>query len=168
MLATVTRTWGSSPRPVGAMMVLREDGQAVGSVSGGCVQDDLIDRYTTVNRGVGMPSLATDTVRYGVPADEAHRFGLPCGGTIELVLEFAPSLEVLQCLVERLQAGGLVSRSVRLLDGRVHLDYPTVSEPLSFDGKTLTTTHGPAFRMLLIGAGALAEYVCDDGIVQRV
>lgn len=108
---------------------------------------------------LGMPSLTTDLVRYGVTADEAHRFGLPCGGTIELVLEFAISLETLCCLVERLQEGKLVCRSVRLLDGRVHLDYPTVSEPLSFDGKTLTITHGPAFRMLLIGAGALAEYV---------
>ena len=46
LLATVVRTWGSSPRPVGSMMALREDGRAVGSVSGGCIEDDLIARFT--------------------------------------------------------------------------------------------------------------------------
>ena len=43
-LATVIRTWGSAPRPVGAMLVIRDDGHVIGSVSGGCVEDDLIER----------------------------------------------------------------------------------------------------------------------------
>ena len=46
LLATVVRTWGSSPRPVGSIMALCEDGSVVGSVSGGCIEDDLIDRHT--------------------------------------------------------------------------------------------------------------------------
>ena len=46
LLATVVRTWGSSPRPVGSIMALCEDGAVVGSVSGGCIEDDLIDRHT--------------------------------------------------------------------------------------------------------------------------
>ncbi|NDB09629.1 MAG: XdhC family protein [Burkholderiaceae bacterium] len=46
-LATVVQTWGSSPRPVGSWLAIREDGQVVGSVSGGCVEDDLIRRVQT-------------------------------------------------------------------------------------------------------------------------
>jgi xanthine dehydrogenase accessory factor len=44
VLATVVRTWGSSPRPPGALLALRDDGRAVGSVSGGCIEDDLMHR----------------------------------------------------------------------------------------------------------------------------
>lgn len=91
LLATVARTWGSSPRPVGSMMALRNDGRVVGSVSGGCIEDDLIHRYTTAYGGPGLPEGAPEVIRYGVSADEAHRFGLPCGGTLELILEFMPA-----------------------------------------------------------------------------
>ncbi|QOY21870.1 XdhC family protein [Xanthomonas citri] len=159
MLATVVRTWGSSPRPVGAMMALREDGRAVGSVSGGCIEDDLIYRYTSAYGGAGQPDAGTEVVRYGVTADEAHRFGLPCGGTLELVLEFMPSHEALAELVGRLEAGELVRRVVNLADGSVQLEHSAAPEALHCDGARLANTLGPGYRMLLIGAGALAEYV---------
>ncbi|KAF1018809.1 MAG: putative xanthine dehydrogenase subunit A [Paracidovorax wautersii] len=160
LLATVVRTWGSSPRPVGAMMALRDDGRAVGSVSGGCIEDDLIRRYTIAHGGPGLPTApATEAVRYGVSADEAHRFGLPCGGTLELVLEFQPSHAALDELVGRLETGELVRRSLALSDGRVALHHARTPEALSFDGAHLGNTLGPEYRMLLIGAGALAEYV---------
>src|ERR1043165_9450660 len=85
LLATVVRTWGSSPRPVGSIMALAEDGAVVGSVSGGCIEDDLIYRFTQAYAGHGaertMPSGPPAFVKYGITADEAHRFGLPCGGT---------------------------------------------------------------------------------------
>ena len=58
LLATVIRTWGSSPRPVGSIMALCETGAVVGSVSGGCIEDDLIDRYTKAY-AVITPSAAT-------------------------------------------------------------------------------------------------------------
>src|SRR5215472_869184 len=83
LLVTVVRTWGSSPRPEGAMLVIREDGHVVGSVSGGCIEDDLIDRV----RRHGIHQATPEVVKYGITAEEAHRFGLPCGGTIQLVLE---------------------------------------------------------------------------------
>ena len=102
LLATVVRTWGSSPRPVGSIMALREDGSVVGSVSGGCIEDDLIHRFTRSYAQAAsstsgpaddeqvIPSGPPRFVKYGVTADEAHRFGLPCGGTLELLLEFDP------------------------------------------------------------------------------
>ncbi|MFT3758184.1 XdhC family protein [Thauera sp.] len=159
MLATVVKTWGSSPRPPGSMMALREDGRCIGSVSGGCIEDDLIHGYTTVYDGPGMPRSAPRLVRYGVTADEAHRFGLPCGGTLELLLEFEPDPAALDELVRRLEAGQLVCRTVNCRSGAAILKPASAPEPLHFDGDTLSSTFGPQYRMLLIGAGALAEYV---------
>lgn len=159
LLATVARTWGSSPRPVGSMMALRNDGRVVGSVSGGCIEDDLIHRYTTAYGGNGLPEGVPEVVRYGVSADEAHRFGLPCGGTLELVLEFSPTPEPLQRLLDQLDSGNLIRRHLALADGATHLECTSKPEQFSFDGRHMITTLGPGYRMLLIGAGALAEYL---------
>ena len=154
LLATVVRTWGSSPRPVGSTLALREDGAVVGSVSGGCIEDDLIARHTAGDFS-GRPEL----IRYGIDADEAHRFGLPCGGTLELMLEFDPDAAALQSLIGSLQGGRLMRRTVSLGDGSVTLAESAEPEALHLDGQTLAATFGPEFRMLLIGAGALSEYL---------
>ncbi|QXI45821.1 MULTISPECIES: XdhC family protein [Pseudomonas] len=159
LLATVARTWGSSPRPVGSMMALRSDGRVVGSVSGGCIEDDLIHRFTTAYGGPGMPHGLPQLVRYGVSADDAHRFGLPCGGTLELVLEFAPSLPHLEQLLAGLDSGSLVRRDLDLRSGAASLAATSAPELFSFDGQRLCNTLGPGYRLLLIGAGALAEYL---------
>ena len=82
-LVTVLKTWGSSPRPEGSMLAICADGRVVGSVSGGCIEDDMIDRA----RRDGLQRSVPEVVTYGMTADEAHRFGLPCGGTIELAIE---------------------------------------------------------------------------------
>ncbi len=159
MLVSVARTWGSSPRPVGSMMALRNDGRVVGSVSGGCIEDDLIHRYTTAYGAAGLPERLPEVVRYGVSADEAHRFGLPCGGTLELVLEYLPALPPLEQLLASLDAGELVQRQLDLETGLVTLQATATPAQFSFDGQRMSTTLGPGYRMLLIGAGALAEYL---------
>jgi xanthine dehydrogenase accessory factor len=159
LLATVIRTWGSSPRPVGSMMALCSDGRVAGSVSGGCIEDDLVQKYTSAYGMRTFPSHATEVVKYGVSADEAHRFGLPCGGTIELVLEFAPSSDSINELLRRLEQRQLVKRTLSLSDNTVQLELAHFQEKLLFDGINLVNTLGPPFRMLLIGCGALAEYV---------
>lgn len=159
LLVTVARTWGSSPRPVGSMMALRNDGRVVGSVSGGCIEDDLIHRYTTAYGAAGLPDALPEVVHYGVSADDAHRFGLPCGGTLELVLEFNPAQEALDQLLGLLDEGRLVRRQLDLASGRVSLACAASPDPFGFDGQRLISTLGPGYRMLLIGAGALAEYV---------
>src|SRR3954454_13222510 len=125
LLASVVRTWGSSPRPVGSIMALAEDGSVVGSVSGGCIEDDLIYRHTRAYSGQEpghqIPSGAPTFVKYGVTADEAHRFGLPCGGTLELLLEYDPEPAGLADLVSQLEQGRLMQRTVRLSDGAASL-----------------------------------------------
>ena len=77
-LGTIVKTWGSAPRPIGAMVAVRDDGQVVGSVSGGCVEDDLIDKVKAKLAAWNKPELFT----YGVTNEEATRWGLPCGGTL--------------------------------------------------------------------------------------
>lgn len=163
LLATVVRTWGSSPRPIGSIMALAEGGAVVGSVSGGCIEDDLIDRHTRAYAGQGeggrMPSGPPAFVKYGVTADEAHRFGLPCGGTLELLLEYDPDPASLGELVRQLEGGSLVRRTVRLADGAVSLAVAAAPEELRLDDEALVNTFGPEYRMLLIGAGQLTEYL---------
>ncbi|MDD0816853.1 XdhC family protein [Curvibacter sp. HBC28] len=167
MLVTVVRTWGSSPRPVGSIMALNELGSVVGSVSGGCIEDDLIDRHTrayaqdadSARHAHSMPSGPPSLIKYGISADEAHRFGLPCGGTLELLLEFDPEPAALRDLLTRLEAGQLVQRTVRLTDGQVSLLQADAPTELSLDADHLSNTFGPEYRMLLIGAGQLTEYL---------
>jgi xanthine dehydrogenase accessory factor len=175
LLATVVRTWGSSPRPVGSIMALCEDGAVVGSVSGGCIEDDLIDRHTRAyaqsapasqagsagdhRADHSIPSGPPTFVKYGVTADEAHRFGLPCGGTLELLLEFDPDSDSLAALISALGAGRLMQRTVRLADGLATLQPAAAPADLVVDAQQLTNTFGPEYRMLLIGAGQLAEYL---------
>ena len=79
ILATVVKTWGSAPRPLGAMLAIREDGQVSGSVSGGCVEGDLIERVHAHKLASDKPEVAT----YGVSKEQADRFQLPCGGTLQ-------------------------------------------------------------------------------------
>ena len=166
LLATVVRTWGSSPRPVGSIMALCESGAVVGSVSGGCIEDDLIDRFTKAYAGSAnregnreIPSGAPQFIKYGISADEAHQFGLPCGGTLELLLEFDPDAALLAELVKALEAGQLMQRSVELATGRVTQSASTAPQELELQAQHLVNTFGPEYRMLLIGAGQLAEYL---------
>ena len=170
LLATVVRTWGSSPRPVGSIMALCESGAVVGSVSGGCIEDDLIDRFTLAYAGVAsgsanlegqreIPSGAPQFIKYGISADEAHQFGLPCGGTLELLLEFDPDAALLAELVKALEAGQLMKRTVALATGLVTQCASLAPQALNVSPSQLTNTFGPEYRMLLIGAGQLAEYL---------
>ncbi len=163
LLATVVRTWGSSPRPIGSIMALAEDGAVVGSVSGGCIEDDLIYRHTQAysgrEPGHQIPSGPPSFVKYGVTADEAHRFGLPCGGTLELLLEYDPEADAVDQLVQALEKGRLMRRTVRLADGAVTLEEAQAPEELRIAGGVLVNTFGPEYRMLMIGAGQLTEYL---------
>ena len=170
LLATVVRTWGSSPRPIGSIMALCEDGAVVGSVSGGCIEDDLIYRYSQAYANAAptknasesahhIPTGAPSFVKYGVTADEAHRFGLPCGGTLELLLEYDPDSASLVELVRMLESGRLVQRHVQLDGAAVRLSEAAAPTELLVNDTELINTFGPEYRMLLIGAGQLTEYL---------
>lgn len=154
---TIVRTWGSAPRPVGALVVIRDDGQVVGSVSGGCVEDDLIDKVRAGGVAKDKPQLIT----YGVTNEEATRWGLPCGGTLELVMEPVTEKSKFGELLETISKQQLVSRRLEMDSGRVSMSSGTWQDALQFDGKVLTTVHGPRWRLVLIGAGQLTRYLAE-------
>ncbi len=156
-LVTVAQTWGSAPRPAGAWMALRDDGRVQGSVSGGCIEDDMIARMLDGRIGGSQPFVLT----YGVTREEANRFGLPCGGTLELVVEPAPDHALLTDLAARLEGGQLVRREIELARGQVRILDACRGEALQWDGQRLSTIHGPHWRLLIIGAGQISRYLAQ-------
>lgn len=166
VLATVTRTWGASPRPPGSLMALCETGSVVGSVSGGCIEDDLIRRFASREAFLTADGKAhrPQWDCYGLSADEAHRFGLPCGGTLELLLEFNPDAALLVQLVRQLEGGALVQRKLDLSSGEVALLPAERPSALSVTQQDMTAVFGPGYRMLLIGAGQLTEYLATMAV----
>jgi xanthine dehydrogenase accessory factor len=156
-LITVIKTWGSSPRPIGATLAICDDGRVVGSVSGGCIEDDLIARV----RDEGLSRTVPEVVSYGISADEAHRFGLPCGGTIELAIEpLGPASGVAE-LLARLDGHELLARRLDLRSGAVTLTRAAPGDVQVLTEESLTTVHGPRWRLYVIGAGQLSRFVAQ-------
>ncbi|SHG43077.1 XdhC family protein [Massilia sp. CF038] len=156
-LVTVIRTWGSSPRPIGALLAICDDGRVVGSVSGGCIEDDLIERV----RQQGITRTVPEVVSYGISAEEAHRFGLPCGGTIELALEPLTAASGISELLARLDRHELLARRLELASGRVTLEPAAAGAVQVLADGVLTTIHGPRWRLFIIGAGQLSRFLAQ-------
>ena len=156
-LGTIVKTWGSAPRPVGALVAIRDDGQISGSVSGGCVEDDLVEKVRAKAVAAERPQLMT----YGVTNEDATRWGLPCGGTLQLVLEPVGEASGIGELLQTISKQQLVRRRLEMDSGRVTLEPGQWQDALEFDGKVLTTVHGPRWRLVLIGAGQLTRYLSE-------
>jgi xanthine dehydrogenase accessory factor len=160
-LVTVAKTWGSSPRPAGSLMAVCDDMRFVGSVSGGCVEDDLAARLAARVLPVTQPRIES----YGVTAEQTHRFGLPCGGRLDLVIETLTTDEPLHVILRRMDERQLIARRLCLATGEASL-YPARRDELfHFDGVNLTKVFGPAWRLVLIGAGQLSRYVAEMAAV---
>jgi xanthine dehydrogenase accessory factor len=160
-LVTVVETWGSAPRPPGAMLAVRDDGVVSGSVSGGCIEDDLIARTKAVMVSGETAGSTPSLIAYGVTKDEAARFGLPCGGTLRLVQEPLLDTAWVVELLARTANHELLARTLTLSSGAVALRTAVRGEVMTFDGQTLTTMFGPKWRLLLIGAGQLSQAVAN-------
>jgi xanthine dehydrogenase accessory factor len=157
VLVTVVRTWGSAPRPIGAVTAIRDDGLVVGSVSGGCVEDDLIARVRDGDIARDKPATTT----YGVSEERARQFGLPCGGTLELVLEPLSDPSALNELLERVERHELVVRRLDMDTGSAAIEPGQWSDAVEFDGRVLKTVHGPHWRLLIVGAAQLSHYLAQ-------
>lgn len=169
-LVTVIETYGSSPRPVGSVLALSDGGHFWGSVSGGCIEEELLD---TVAKSI--PSKAT-IISYGASDEERQRLQLPCGGQLRLLLQVVVEAEVKQILHGLSQRQTLIVRTALNAGGNKPADDTrhTPMEITSVDtskaqAETLIQStplywqnvFGPKWRMLVIGAGPIARYLVD-------
>lgn len=134
-MATVTSTWGSSPRPAGSMMAVCASGRIEGSVSGGCVEGAVIEEARTVME-TGRPA----ALSYGVSSDEAWAVGLACGGLLDVYVAAVRTpehpqgtleLDMLQTVAAKRRARIPVIMATELATGRTRLLYrnPPRTEP---------------------------------------
>lgn len=151
-LATVVQTWGSAPRQAGAMLAVRKDGRVVGSVSGGCIEDDLIARAQA-----GQLPSKPEWARYGVSQEEAARFGLPCGGTLRLVIEPLSLEDWIDRVVEVTQTQQLIGRWLDLTTGVSTLTNARPGQLTEVKDEGCHFVYGPHWRLLIIGANQTAQ-----------
>ncbi len=166
-LATVVKTWGSSPRPIGSLLAANASGQMMGSLSGGCVEEDLLEKLTQGLLAKDAPEMHV----YGLSAEETEKFGLPCGGHLHVMLEpVAPQdaaarhfADLSQSLAER----RWVSRIVNASSGIMRLEPADGHAPLAWDESLQTMKHvfGPAWRLFIIGAGMVSRYLAHMALM---
>lgn len=166
-LATVVKTWGSAPRPVGAQLVIDRDMEFIGSVSGGCVESAVI--FEAVD---AMQSGACRILHFGVSDDSAFEVGLACGGEIEVMVEpvgagHGPSVEELRDLVAARAARRPVVWEVntetwhRLLVERdpsdSDLEERFRTDKSALEGNLFRAVHNPPLRLVIVGAVHIAQ-----------
>ncbi len=154
-LVTVTRTFGASPRPPGSMLAMRDDGIVIGSVSGGCIEDDLVRRRDTF---VGAVPIIQ---QYGVTGEEAQRFGLPCGGELEVVIEAGLDAARITALLAKIGEGNVFIRALDLRSGEWAFRMAREAEETSISALQFFCVHGPRWRLLIVGASEIAVYLAE-------
>ncbi|PCJ22165.1 MAG: xanthine dehydrogenase [SAR86 cluster bacterium] len=165
-LCTILKTWGSSPRPIGAMMACTLDGELVGSISGGCIEEDFLQQLVDGSLKSQYDEEAKPfIVKYGVTAEEQARLKLPCGGQLHVLLEYIEAnnsnREVFSRLLDGLENHTKVSRVVNLESGEISVSDNSSDSSVSIDEQIMTHSLSPMYRLLLLGAGDVAKFVAE-------
>lgn len=160
-LCTVLATYGSAPRAPGSLLAVNAAGQWLGSLSGGCVEDDFLERVA-----LGEFPEPAAIVRYGDGSDARSQVSLPCGGVLDVLVEnLAPSCEVqghLRQLESALLGQRRVLRQVRVPDGLQGLDDDLSQGPrVQREGNSVQLRIGAAQRLLLAGYSSVAQYCAE-------
>ncbi|WP_233838177.1 XdhC family protein [Paraburkholderia sp. ZP32-5] len=153
-LVTVVATWGSSPRPPGSLLAIRDDGRFCGSVSGGCVEYDLVD---TIRQRAGTMRLP-EVVTYGLGREEARRNRIPCGGTLQLMVEPVRDAASLRAVCTAIAQRRRVVRTLDMTSGRATIRAARDDDRIMLTDAAFQMVHGPQWRVVLIGAGELSHY----------
>lgn len=163
-LCTVLATFGSSPREPGSLLATRRDGGHVGSLSGGCVEEDLLERLQG-----GEFGHAVTVLRYGDPSGpQGARIALPCGGILKVLIEHLPAdvatWDQLESLRATLQGQRHLIRCVDLRNGQTQLREddglgPRVVE--AAHGLLLQIRVGPAARLIIAGISPVSV-ICAE------
>jgi len=159
-LCTIVEVVGASPRPKGALLALSDTGVVSGSISGGCVEDELLER---------LPSELPTGIRlqqFGLSAEENERLGLPCGGRLTLLIQAISPGDMalighLKTALDAMAVRRIVRRQVDLETGGWRLSFPDTAAGISLKGNSLEQDFGPRFRLLLIGANELGRCLAE-------
>jgi xanthine dehydrogenase accessory factor len=138
-VATVVATRGSAPRPIGSKLAISEQGELAGSVSGGCVENEVYEEARAVLGGAAPKLLS-----YGISDEQAWSVGLPCGGEIDVFVEDLPMDEAEE-LAARIERGERVTHTTVLGEG----------------GREFVEEFGPPPLLLVFGAVDTAEALCQ-------
>ena len=167
-LCTVVKTWGSSPRPIGSLLSCNSHGLVAGSLSGGCVEEDLLEKLQNGELAQSTP----EVLIYGKTQEESDRFGLPCGGQLHIIIEPMPTtkhLDILKQVVERVGNRQCVERNLDITTGNMlvqnrdrfkHLELVGDIDSDSND-RSMKHTYGPRYQLFLIGAGQVSIYLAQ-------
>jgi len=165
-LCTILKTWGSSPRPIGSMMACTMDGELVGSISGGCIEEDFLEQL----RDGSLKQQYEDEgrpirVKYGISAEEQARLKLPCGGQLHVLLEYiSPDsviIDVFKHIHSSLENHNKISRLVNMETGEIRFTDDSTGQAVKIEGPLLIHGLSPHYKLLLLGAGDVAKYVAE-------
>jgi len=163
-LVSVVKTWGSSPRPVGSLLAVSTSGRFWGSVSGGCIEDLLIEEL------IQNPPESCVFRTFGEVEEERYKLKLPCGSTLLLLIEPQHDIDQVRTVLNSIESGVCVLKTVHTLDNQVtmsqfknvsfsaHLTEDGPGQPISW-----TNVFGPQWRLLIIGAGEPSYYLSQMG-----
>lgn len=164
---TILKTWGSSPRPIGAMMACTLDGELMGSISGGCIEEDFLEqlRDGSLKQQFDEEGGKPFKVKYGKTAEEQARLKLPCGGQLHVLLEYIEPTESNKSVFTRLNSDlenhKQVSRHLNLATGEITASDSSSEEAVIIDQGMMIHSLSPMYRLLLLGAGDVARYVAE-------
>jgi len=166
-LCTILKTWGSSPRPVGAMMACTPEGDLIGSISGGCIEEDFLKqlRNGQLKQRFHEEGSVPFVVKYGVTAEEQARLKLPCGGQLHVLLELIEPTDqnkgMFARLLDALEQHTSISRIVNLESGAISTADESRDDAVVIQGNRMSHSLSPMYRLLLLGAGDVAKYVAE-------
>jgi len=158
-LCTIVAAVGSSPRPIGSLLACNSRGEQCGSLSGGCIEEDLLQRV-----GAGdMPDVPVQLLEYGVTASENERLGLPCGGKLQIMLQqlSREDSDWLNQVLAALEQRRCIRREVSLSEGATRIAAAEGFRALELTDTSVVQSFGPRQRMLLIGAGQLSQSLAE-------
>ncbi len=156
-LCTVISTWGSSPRPPGAIMVWSEKG-GTGSISGGCVEQDLFERFISGEFKHKTPCI----IRYGDGSETGKKVRLPCGGIMQVLVErvCCESLSTWQRISSQLKLRQGLVRVVDLITGQWAYENAKPM-PVIHEKTKLKHYLGPSRKLLIVGANQVSYYLAN-------
>lgn len=155
VLVTVVKTWGSAPRPVGALMAVNAQGQFSGSISGGCIEESVIERVQ--NQQFQQPT----TLEYGISDQQSQQLGLACGGKLTLLAEPLHKVDSIAPAVTALQQRQVIARRLDITTGQITWQNLESTSEFVYDGQQLINIFGPLWHLILIGAGQIARSLAE-------